>query len=276
MEKTIDFDHDVTASLWRRKRRALEGARLGVIVPSEWMGEQVNASRAFEDGCIALVNNVVDTDVFSPSGRAAARTEFGIEADAQVVLFVGKPDDATAYRGRHPVMLDALTQLHQRVGPGEASRIVVLIVGAGGEALSGHLGGIRSICLGAVDGEKAMSRVFAASDVYLNTTQYDNFPAVVQEAFACGLPVVASAVGGIPEMVVPAQTGMLCVATDAGSFADAMGRLFMDEHFRRRMGVRARRFAEEHFSPTVIVPAMLSAYARAAESKFASGGIYKP
>ncbi|MHB9003848.1 MAG: glycosyltransferase [Coriobacteriia bacterium] len=260
MQKTMDFSRDVTAALWRRKHQAIEGARLGIVVPSEWMREQAEASGLFPDGRIALVNNVVDTDVFAPSSRSAARAALGIDKDALVVLFVGKPDDATAYMGRHPVMLDALTRLKESMSREEASRLVVLIVGAGGEALARKMGGIQSVCAGRVDGEQAMSRLFGASDVYVNTTQYDNLPAIIQESLACGVPVVASRVGGIPEMVVDGETGLLAEAHDSVAFARHIRGVLVDQPLRVSLGSNARRLAVELFSPGKVLSAMLGVY----------------
>ncbi len=260
MEKTTDFDRDVTASLWHRKRRAIEHARLSVVVPSEWLRSRLESSGWVAHRYIERVWNVVDTDVFAPRDRSSARAALGIKPDALVILFVGKPGDVTAYRGRHPIMLDALSRLYGTLAPEQASRLLVLLVGAGGTALAERMGAIRSVCAGRVDGEEAMSRCFAASDVYLNTTQYDNSPAIVQESLSCGIPVVASAVGGIPEMVVHGETGLLAQPQDIAGFAGHLRDLLLDREFRGRLAATARQLAQERFSPESVLPAILHVY----------------
>lgn len=259
-EKTLEFDRDVTARLWRRKRRAIERAPLGVVAPSEWMRAQLETSDCFAPERMGLVRNVVDTDVFALGDRESARAAAGIEPDALVVLFAGKPHDVTAYRGRHPIMLDVLSRLREDLAPEEASKLVVLLVGAGGEGLAGQMGDIRSVCTGRVYSEQAMSRCFAASDVHLNTTQYDNFPAIVQESLSCGVPVVASAVGGIPEMVVHGETGMLAQSQDAAEFAAHLREVLVNKELRGRLAANARRLADERFSSESVLPAMVGVY----------------
>ena len=259
-EKTMDFDRDVTAALLHRKRSAFAGTRLHGVMPSEWMLERIAASGALDGDRLTVVRNVVDTVVFSPGDRGAARAELGVPPDGLAVLFVGKPGDATAYRGRHPVMLDALGRLREALGPTDASRLVLVVVGAGGGALCDRLEGVRCLPVGSVGSEEAMSRVFAASDVFLDTTQYDNFPAIVQESLSCGVPVVASAVGGIPEMVVDGETGLLAEASDAVAFAAHLREVLLDEPLRARLGATARRLAEAEFSSGTVLSAMLGVY----------------
>jgi glycosyltransferase involved in cell wall biosynthesis len=72
-------------------------------------------------------------------------------------------------------------------------------------------------------------------------------PISILEAMAAGLPVVASAVGGIPEIVVDGETGLIVPPRDPDALAAALRRLLDDPELRRRMGDAGRARAEEHF-----------------------------
>jgi colanic acid/amylovoran biosynthesis glycosyltransferase len=76
----------------------------------------------------------------------------------------------------------------------------------------------------------------------------DNLPTVIMEAMAAGLPVVSTAVGGIPEMVIQNETGFLVPPADVGALAGAIGRLFDDIGLARRLGARGFQHAKELFS----------------------------
>jgi glycosyltransferase involved in cell wall biosynthesis len=91
--------------------------------------------------------------------------------------------------------------------------------------------------------------LLAASDVLLHPTARDAFPTAVVEAMAAALPTVATSVGGIPELVVDGETGLL-VAPGAGAdaVAGALGRLVGDPALRRRMGAAARSRFDERFT----------------------------
>ena len=104
---------------------------------------------------------------------------------------------------------------------------------------------------------------------------YEPFGIINLEAMACGTAVVASAVGGIPEVVVPAETGILVDpglapggfdpvdrAGFASALAAAINRLARDPVLRTRMGAAGRARVEAHFSWDAIATATLDLYAR--------------
>jgi glycosyltransferase involved in cell wall biosynthesis len=86
----------------------------------------------------------------------------------------------------------------------------------------------------------------ASLDVLVLPSKLDGRPVVVLEALALGIPVVASAVGALPELVQDGVTGFLCDASDARKFADRVAALADDRELRTKMGEAARDFAERH------------------------------
>ena len=91
--------------------------------------------------------------------------------------------------------------------------------------------------------------LLGASDVLLHPTSMDAFPTVLLEAGAVGLPVLATAVGGIPEIVDDGETGLLVAApASADSVAPALERLLGDAALRARLGAAARARFEAHFT----------------------------
>ena len=89
---------------------------------------------------------------------------------------------------------------------------------------------------------------YREADVFVNASYSEGLPLPILEAMACSLPVVATSVGGIPEAVVPGQTGLLVEPGDANSLADTLLRLLQDDDLRLTMGRNARRRAVELFS----------------------------
>jgi colanic acid/amylovoran biosynthesis glycosyltransferase len=80
------------------------------------------------------------------------------------------------------------------------------------------------------------------------TSESEGMPVCLMEAAACGVPAVATAVGGIPELVEDGVTGLLVLPGDARALAEALERLLRDPELRARLGAAARRRAEERFS----------------------------
>lgn len=105
-----------------------------------------------------------------------------------------------------------------------------------------------------------MEPFYGQLDVLLLPTRRDSFPRVVMEAMCRGIPVVASRVDGIPEMVADGETGFLVEPEDAAGFAAATARLLADPALRARMGAAARARARQLFSEEAYVAAMLDLY----------------
>jgi glycosyltransferase involved in cell wall biosynthesis len=86
--------------------------------------------------------------------------------------------------------------------------------------------------------------VYRAADVLVLTSDNEGTPNVVMEAMASGLPVVASRVGGVPELVRDGETGFVLAADDEEGMAAKLQRLIGDRDLRERMGRQARRYME--------------------------------
>lgn len=94
----------------------------------------------------------------------------------------------------------------------------------------------------------ALPKVFASADLVVAPTYYEDFPIRILESLAAGVPVVATNVGGIPEVVLPGRTGALVPPGDSNQLADSIAALLADDAGRRRLGAAGRRAIVEEFS----------------------------
>jgi glycosyltransferase involved in cell wall biosynthesis len=163
-----------------------------------------------------------------------------------VVLAVGHLSEVKGY----PVFLEAAARLAPRLGD-------VAFVALGGETTTPGYRAVleaRAAALGVaarvhfLGWRSDVARVMGAADVVVLPSLAEGLPLAVLEAMACGRPVVASAVGGVPEAVVDGRTGLLVPPGDAGALAEAIQRVLEDPAAGRRMGAEGRRRLEAHFS----------------------------
>ncbi len=117
-----------------------------------------------------------------------------------------------------------------------------------------------------------INSLYQKADLLLLTSEHEGSPNVVMEAMASGLPVVATAVGGVPELVRHGTTGFLADPDDEPGLAEAVGRLLRDDGLRLEMSSRARLFVEAGHSLDSL-PAQLEAlYQRVLPRKWNAPG----
>lgn len=155
------------------------------------------------------------------------------------VAMMRAPDKLASYR----LLAEAVTRLGDLpwrlilVGDGPERRAV--------EAAFAPLG--QRIAFAGLRGPEEIARFHAATDLFAWPAVNEAYGMAILEAEAAGLPVVAGAVGGVPEIVADGETGLLAAPGDAAAFASALARLLRDAELRRRMGkAAARRIAERH------------------------------
>jgi glycosyltransferase involved in cell wall biosynthesis len=134
----------------------------------------------------------------------------------------------------------------------ENSNIVLNIVGEGESREINKLKmlakGNKSIkFLGKKTG-KELIEIYQMNDVFCITSLYDNYPNAVFEAMACGLPVIATKVGGIPLQVIDSVTGILIELNNIEQLKNAILRLANNKELREKMGKAARERVEKEFS----------------------------
>jgi glycosyltransferase involved in cell wall biosynthesis len=103
--------------------------------------------------------------------------------------------------------------------------------------------------------------LLAAADVFVLSSSSEGLPVSVLEGMAAELPVVASHVGGLQELVLDGETGLLVEPRDAEKLAAALGRLVADRGLRRRLGAAGREYVESHFDPESFARAHVDLYA---------------
>jgi len=206
-------------------------------------------------GKVRVVPNGVDLKRFAPrSPSAALRAALAVPLSAPVAVSVGRHVPEKGYRH----LVDAAA-LIERTKPG-----VHWILVGDGELRSGLEAQARRLGLapgvhftGARDD---VADVLALADVFVLPSESEGFGRVLVEAMAMGRPVVATAVGGIPDVVVDGATGLLVEPADPAALADAVRALLDDPARAARLGAAGRARAESTFSLGAHVDAVERVY----------------
>lgn len=141
----------------------------------------------------------------------------------------------------------------------------LVMVGDGSERTSVEH---RARCLGVYDRcsfvgkQPKIVNYLSLADVLLLPSEQESFGLAALEAMACEVPVVASSVGGVPEVVTDGETGFLSDVGDIAKMADDSVRLLTDANLRREMGRRARESALTRYSTDIVIPQYIEFYDR--------------
>jgi alpha-maltose-1-phosphate synthase len=260
------------ASSWV-ERTAYENAD-GVITVSEAMREDVHSLYGVPYDRIRIIHNGIDLSEYKPTPNPAVLAKYRIDPQKPYVLFVGR---ITRQKG-----IIHLVEAIKYIRPGVQ---VVLCAGAPDTQEIGreveerveqarHDATVPIIWIAQVLPREEIIPLYTHASVFVCPSVYEPFGIINLEAMACETPVVASAVGGIKEVVIPGETGLL-VHFEATSRTDfepreparfahdlAMGinQLLDDPRGLREMGLHSRDRVERHFSWSSIARRTLDFY----------------
>lgn len=252
---------DASAANHDFKRSVFQRCRIFLATPSAWLMNRARAS-LLADSIIEsrVIPNGVDLSCFHPGDRVSDRCRLGLDGDAFVVLTVGNTVRANTWRDFDTAV--AATRALAEAHPG---RVVLAALGeAEGVTIDGDFE-LRFIAH--LTDPHEVSAHYRAADVVVHSSRVDTFPTVVLEAMACGTPVVATSVGGIPEQVTDGVTGFLVAPGDVGETTRRLRAVAEDPGLGRRIGGAGTDRAAMHFGRELMVDRYLIWYLEIAQAR---------
>lgn len=255
------------------ERTAYENAD-GIVAVSSSMKEDVQSLYDVDSGRVEVIHNGIDVDQYRPRPDASVLESNGVDPEQPYVLFVGR---ITRQKG--------ILHLVEAIRHFDPDIQVVLCAGAPdteeiGEEMEARVEAVRRetdnrvVWIAEMLPRDEVITMYTHAEVFVCPSVYEPFGIINLEAMACETPVVASAVGGIPEIVVPDETGLLVDVDPVGGddvepadpdafarrLADNVNTLMADSARRAEMGTAARRRVEEQFSWRAIAEQTLDFY----------------
>lgn len=250
----LDGDmHHLTSRIFSKfirpfERNLLNNANL-VTAVSSFVAREIEISYGFSTNRIEVIGNAVDTEFFIP-----------VESKKKIlyILFSGR---LTSGKGLTDLLKSAeivckkipsLSFFLAGVGPLEHS--IRKIIKRRGLIQ-------KIILLGQID-QKRLLEYYQKATVFVLPSHFESFPTVILEAMACGIPIVATAVGDVPKVVINGKTGFLVPPRDPEALAQAIIKIFEDKSLRKKMGENCRKLVESRYSWNALSDKIIDYYAQ--------------
>lgn len=251
---------DATAYNWGRKKSIYEKSKLYLAFPSKWIMDKAKESilaPAVMD--YRVIHNGVDQALFSPGNKLSARLELDLDPDSPVILFVAIGSSSNVFKDFLTIRIALEIVSSQWLG-----KKITLVALGGDDSLSNIHMGNTEIVFAPYEGDaRKVAQYYQASDLYLHAAAADTFPNAVLEALACGTPVIATGVGGIPEQIKDGETGFVVPPRDFHAMAMKILYLLENSESEKKISFAAVEDVKRRFGLNQMIDEYLNYYQEA-------------
>jgi glycosyltransferase involved in cell wall biosynthesis len=238
---------DLSRWIWARKNKYWAHQPFTIVTPSHWLAECSQNSSLLGHCRTEVIPNGIDTALYHPIPKQKAREALTLPQNRKFVLISAMNATLDLNKGfRH--LESALQQL---AASGWKDKIELLVVGQTAPSEPVNTG-VPVRFLGVLKDETAMRQVYSAADVTVSSSIQENLPNSIMESMACGTPVVAFNVGGIPQLIDHNVNGYLATPFESSDLAEGIRMILSDDAHRLLLSDRARTKIETTFDSGII------------------------
>ena len=230
---------DGTSYNWRRKQSIYAHSKLYVAAPSRWLLDRA-ARSVLKEATIEtrIIPNGIDLSIFNPGNKSSARKQLNLPLNANIALFVANKITTNPFKDFSTIE----SAIKKIAAAYKGKKLIFICLGEDLPERQISNAIIRFIPYKANPPDIAL--IYQSSDVYLHAARIDNYPLAIIEALSCGVPVIATAVGGIPEMLQEGQDGFLVPAGNSEMMAERAQQIFNDNNMANQMSSYAATTAK--------------------------------
>jgi glycosyltransferase involved in cell wall biosynthesis len=234
----------------KRKVHAYRDRCARFVANSHWLADLAEKSPIVKAcGGVRVIPAGIDTTVFKPQDKHLCRKRLDLPAQSFVIVTGGA--SLTDANKNVPWLLEQLSHLPDVHG------VIVLAFGEGTVPVPA---GLNVRFTGGIRNRHDLARLLAAADVFVSASRMETYGLTLVEAMACGIPVVAFRVGGIPEAAPDGQGAILCAPQDGAALIDAITQLRNSPQLRERLGEVAHETARLRNAPSSFSNAFAQLY----------------
>jgi len=241
--------------VFRKNAEYLEQSPLYLVSPSQWIMDL--AKKSLLNPAIinfTVINNGVDLSIFHQYDKIKAREELNITNTCKILVFSANGIRQNTCKD-YVTLRNALTIVADRL---PNTKIVFYAIGE--SSASEKIGNSEIRFVPFFSDPHKMARYYQAADIYIHASHTESWGLTITESLACGTPVIATAVGGIPEQVTDGFNGFLTISADPQDMAEKIKLLLENDALRERMGQNAYEDAKVRFDLNLQIERYLAYY----------------
>jgi glycosyltransferase involved in cell wall biosynthesis len=236
-------ESDITRLAWSMKASAVKKVNMTVLGPSLWMANCARKSSIFRNTTVQNIPYIIDPVEFKPVDQKSARTILGLPVNKRLLLFGGMSPTDDPRKGFRQ-LVEALQSEKIR---NELDDMEVIVFGAD-RPDSDRTFPLNAHFLGQIHDSITLNLVYSAADVFVAPSLEENLANTVLESLACGTPVVAFRIGGMPDMIAHTENGYLAEPFEPANLAAGIHWVLSDKDRLAVLRKNARRTIEERFN----------------------------
>ena len=252
------LERDATAENIKKKHEIFSRCRLYITSPAKWIVDKAMQSILQEAVIEAqVIPNGINTTIYKPTDKQRAKAELSnkvpINKDDAVLLFAANGIRNNIFKD-YKTLRDAIPKIQKGIN----RRVVFIALGE--DAPSEQIDGATIYFVPFEKDPVQVAKYYQAADVYLHAAHAEVWNLTIGEALACGTPVVATAVGGIPEQIQDGVNGYLVAHKDSNEMAKCTIHLLTNDNTREEMGKNASTIIQNNFTIDIQVDRYLKFY----------------
>lgn len=253
-------DWDLSRWVWQRKAKAWKKLDLTVVALCNWMANCARESSLLQNVPIEVIPNGIDTSVYRPIDKHAARQILGLPEHKQLILFGALKATSDSRKGLH-LLKPALEEITQLPWQDELE----LVIFGSSQPEQPLDFGFPTHYLGAFNDDVTLAMAYSAADVFVAPSTQENLANTVMESIACGTPCVAFNIGGMPDMIEHEKNGYLAKPFYTDDLAKGIIWVLGNQERHQRLCEYSRFKAEHEFNQKIQAERYISLFSKIKE-----------
>ena len=248
-------ERDVSYRIFNRKMEIYDKLNLNIVTTSRWLATEASRSALLKKKKVIVIPTPISSDLFKPLDKKTSRQSLNLPPDKKIILFgaMNLKDERKGFR----YLIDALQIVNNTK---ELPDIELAVFGKIDERVLSSIP-YKVNHLGQLTTDDEIISAYNSADIFVAPSLEDNLPNTVMESMACGTPVVAFNIGGIPDMVDDGQNGILTKLKSSESLANGIWIILSDENLKKKFSLASREKVIREFSQKRIAQIYSSLYA---------------